>query len=99
MNESKTYTAVDSSIGEHIKEAIGENVMAVGWVVVVATKEVGGENFDSNGFAHFTSEAFPEYSQVGLLQTVLDDKRNHEVAAGIGHALAAMMSRGNSDDE
>lgn len=94
MNDAKqTYEAVDSSIGEHIKAAVGDNLMVVGWVVSVATKEIGSENFDANGFAHFTSESFPEYSQLGLLQTVLDDKRNGEIVASIGGTLLAAITR------
>jgi len=99
MSESKknTHGGVDSAITEHIQSEIGENLMVVGWVVSVATKEIGSENFDSNGFAHFTSESFPEYSQTGLLQTVLDDKRNSEVASGIARTLAAIIAQNGND--
>ena len=62
---NKTYEMVDTAVAEHIKAAVGDNLMVVGWVVSVATKEIGNQNFDANGFAHFTSESFPEYSQLG----------------------------------
>ena len=92
MSESKnTREGVDKAITEHINNELSDSVMVVGWVVAVATKEVGGEHFDSNGFAHFTSESFPEYSQIGLMQTVLDDKRNTEVATGIVSMLASVF--------
>lgn len=94
MSDAKiTYEAVDSAVADHIKAAVGDNLMVVGWVVSVATKEIGNENFDANGFAHFTSESFPEYSQLGLLQTVLDDKRNSEIVAGVGSAIIASILR------
>ena len=101
MSESKkTYVAVDSAITEHIQKDVGDNLMVVGWVVSVATKEIGNDNFDANGFAHFTSESFPEYSQLGLLQTVLDDKRNTEIVQGVGRTLiAAIIAMNNNGDE
>jgi hypothetical protein len=100
MSESKkTYVAVDSAITEHIQNDVGDNLMVVGWVVSVATKEIGNDNFDANGFAHFTSESFPEYSQLGLLQTVLDDKRNTEIVQGIGKTLIAAIIAMNDNGE
>lgn len=100
MNTSKeNYDAVDRAITEHIQGQMGDNLMVVGWVVSVATKEVGTENFDANGFAHFTSESFPEYSQLGLLQTVLDDKRNHEIVHGIAHSIISTIRNMNSDGD
>lgn len=101
MSDAKTtFEAVDSSIADHIKAAVGDNLMVVGWVVSVATKEIGNENFDANGFAHFTSESFPEYSQIGLLQTVMDDKRNTEVVAGVaGTIINAIHLMSNNGDE
>lgn len=96
-NEKANYEAVDNSISEHIKQQLGDNIMVVGWVVSVATKEIGNQNFDANGFAHFTSESFPEYSQLGLLQTVLDDKRNHEIVSGIGMSIMSAIANLNND--
>lgn len=98
-NGKKNYEAVDAAISQHIKGDIGDNVMVVGWVVSVATKEIGNDNFDANGFAHFTSDSFPEYSQLGLLQTVLDDKRNTEIVAGIAGTIIAAILRANNDGE
>ena len=99
MSDSKkNHSAVDEAITNIIQQDLGENLMVVGWVVSVATKEVGEDNFDSNGFAHFTSESFPEYSQTGLLQTVLDDKRNQEVTVGIARMLAAIVAQNGNDE-
>jgi hypothetical protein len=98
-NGKKNHETVDAAIAQHIKSEIGDNLMVVGWVVSVATKEIGNENFDANGFAHFTSESFPEYSQLGLLQTVLDDKRNSEIVAGIGGTIINAIMRMNNDGD
>lgn len=95
-NSNKSLEKVDSVITEHVQGELGQEVMIVGWVVSVATKQVGGNHFDSNGFAHFTSESFPEYSQLGLLQTVIDDKKNVELAATIIQTLGRYSQ---TDDE
>ena len=73
MKDQKAEISLDDTIGEVVQQG-DPGAIVTGWVISVSVKHQNRPQGD--GYIYLHSEALPHHSQIGLLQTALDDKSN-----------------------
>ena len=73
MKDQKAEISLDDTIGEVVQQG-DPGAIVTGWVISVSVKHQNMPKGD--GYIYLHSEALPHHSQIGLLQTALDDKSN-----------------------
>ena len=73
MKEQKSELSLDDAIGDVVQQG-DPGAIVTGWVISVSVKHQNMPKGD--GYIYLHSEALPHHSQIGLLQTALEDKSN-----------------------
>jgi len=73
MRDQTAELSLDDAIGDVVQQG-DPGAIVTGWVMSVSVKHQNMPQGD--GYIYFHSEALPHHSQIGLLQTALDDKSN-----------------------
>ena len=73
MKDQRAEISLDDTIGEVVQQG-DPGAIVTGWAISVSVKHQNMPKGD--GYVYLHSEALPHHSQIGLLQTALDDKRN-----------------------
>ena len=73
MKDQKAQLSLDDAIGDVVQQG-DPGAIVTGWVISVSVKHQNMPQGD--GYIYLHSEGLPHHSQIGLLQTALDDKSN-----------------------
>jgi hypothetical protein len=66
---------VDEFMDTYVRKVFGETNMVTGWVIIAATANAA-EGGDPSGFVYASSDGMPEYSKLGLVNSVSNDIQN-----------------------
>ena len=74
MTTNKEKAQFDRAVQDYIKTAATEQDIVTGWVIGVVVKHPDMPNGD--GYIVENSDGMPYHSQIGLITSILDEKRN-----------------------
>jgi hypothetical protein len=74
MDTNKEKAKFDQAVQDYIKSAATDKDIVTGWVLGVVVKHPEMPNGD--GYIVENSEGMPYHSQIGLITSILDEKKN-----------------------
>jgi len=74
MTTNKEKAQFDQAVQDYIKTSATEQDIVTGWVIGVVVKHPDMPNGD--GYIVENSDGMPYHSQIGLITSILDEKKN-----------------------
>jgi len=74
MGNTEAKPALDDAVEKFIKAEAGDGNIVTGWVIGISLKNINVPN--SDGYVVENSDGMPYHSQIGLITSILDEKKN-----------------------